>query len=134
MSLSIANVEICYYVDAATGGHTLQPEASFTRGDTVWLYFEVHGPMVRRDDGGFEVWVSVSDLSLFGPGGALESHTVDSFGVHEKALEEAPTSVWLFAYARTDADVATGRYRWEFEVTDELSGATATGTASFTLK
>ena len=134
MSLSIENVEICYYVDAATGGRTLQPDASFTRGDMAWLYFEVHAPTVREGGGGAEVWVSVSELSLFGPGGTLEGHSVDTIGVHETALTESPTFVWLFAYALTDADAVAGQYRWEFEVTDKLSGATAAGSAGFTLK
>jgi hypothetical protein len=134
ISQYIANVEICSYVDAETGDHTAQPAASFTRGDTVWLYLELRGPTVRGHDDKFEVWVKVSELSLFGPEGTLENYRVDSAEVHETALEEAPTYVWLFAYARTAAEVAVGQYRWEFVVTDELSGATATGAASFTLK
>lgn len=133
LTLSIRGVELCSAV-RGDRDYTVQPAATFDRGDTVWVYFEARGITSKRADGKFEVWIKFNDLKLYDPDGDMVVHAVDFAEVHETALDEATTYGWFYAYYESTADDVAGQYRFEFTVKDELSGATGTGSATFTLQ
>ena len=133
LTLSIRGVELCSAV-SGNKDYIVQPGATFDRGGSVWLYFEARGIMSRGADGKLEVWIKFSDLKLYEPDGGMIAHVVDIAELHETALDEAPTYAWFSAHYESEADDILGQYRFEFTVEDELSGATGTGSATFTLQ
>lgn len=132
-TLGIRNAKLCS--DIGEGGdYTVQPDATFDRGDDVGLYFEVPGITIKGVDGKFEVWSKFSELKLFDPNGDIVASAVDIAEYHDATLDEAPNFGWFYAWYETTEEDIQGQYRFEFTVTDELSGATGTGSATFTLK
>jgi len=133
LTLGIRNVELCSYI-SDVGEYTVQPGATFDRGDDVWLYFEVPGITVRGLDGKFEFWAKFCVLKLYDPSGDVIVHFVDFAEVHEADVDEPPSTVWFYACYESRADDVAGQYRFEFTVKDELSGATGRGSATFNLQ
>jgi hypothetical protein len=132
LKLDIQNVKICSNINYM-GDYTVQPDATFDRGDGVWLYFEAHGMTVKQVDDKFECWVRFSDFKIFDPNSDMIEHPVDIGDIHETDLDEIPNYIWLWGFFGSTTDDAVGQYRWEFTVEDELSGAIGTGSANFTL-
>jgi len=132
-TLGIRNAKLCSDI-SEDGDYTVQPGATFDRGDVVWLYFEVPGITIKGADGKFEVWAKFTECTLYDPNGDMIMRVVDVVDYHDATLDEAPDFIWFYAfYESTQGDVA-GQHRWEFTINDELSGAIGTGSATFTLK
>ena len=132
-TLAIRNVKLCPFV-SEEGEYTVQPGATFDRGDVVWLYFEVPGITAKGVDGKFEVWGKFCELTIYDPDGDIIEHLVDPLEFHYTDLDEAPNFHWFYAYYESGANDAVGQYRFEFTVKDGLSGATGTGSATFNLR
>ncbi len=132
--LSIRRVELCSDINTENGEYTVQLDATFDHGDTVWLYFEVLGFTIKGVQGKFECWTKFSDLKLYGPGGDRMAHLMNIAEAHETALDEPPNFAWFYCWYTSEVDDVAGRYRFEFTVEDKLSDATGTGSATFTLK
>ena len=134
VTLGIRNVQSCSSVNTETGEYTIQPGSTFDRGDVAWLYFEVPGITVKGVDDKFEFWAKFSELKLFDPNGDIIANILDFAEVHEVDSDEPPNFVWFYAWFESTSDDPVGQYRWEFTVKDELSGATGTGSATFSVK
>lgn len=133
LALGIRNAELCSFV-SDEGDYTVQPDATFQRGDVVYLYFEIPGLTVKAVDGKFEIWGKFSELKLFDPNGDMIVRLVDYIEYHDATLDEAPNFGWFYAWYETTEEDIPGQYRFEFMVTDGLSGATGTGSAYFNLQ
>ena len=133
LTLSIRNVELCSAV-SEDGDYTVQPGATFDRGDTAYLYFEVPGITVKAVDGKFECWTKFSVLKIFDPNGDMIGHMVDFGEFHWVDMDEPPKFGWYCWWYESSTDDEPGQYRFEFTITDELSGATGTGSAYFNLQ
>ena len=132
-TLSIRRLEVSSAV-SDEGDYTVQPGATFDRGEVVWLYSEVRGITLKASDGKFEYWVKSSSLKIFDPDGNLIAHLVDFVELHETAVDDVPEFLWFGTYYESTADDIAGQYKFELTVKDELSGATATRSATFTLQ
>jgi len=133
LTLSIRNVQLCSAI-SEEGDYTVKPGATFDSGDVVWLYFEARGITVKGVDGKFECWAKFSEVKLFDPRGDMIERAVDISELHDAALDESPRFIWFWAFYESTAEDMAGQYRFEFTVKDELSEATGTGSATFTLQ
>lgn len=133
LTLGIRNVKLCSAV-SDEGDYTVQPGATFDRGDVVWLYFEAPGITVKGVEGKFECWAKFSELKLFDTSGDMIGHVVDFAEIRYSDLDEPPNFIWFFAWYESTTDDTAGQYRWEFIVKDELSGAIGAGSATFILE
>lgn len=132
-TLGIRNAKLCSDI-GEDGDYTVQPDATFDRGDDVGLYFEVPGITIKGVDGKFEVWAKFTECTLYDPSGDMILRMVNVLDYHDATLDEAPNFIWFYAFYESTQDDVAGQHRFEFMVTDELSGATGTGSATFTLK
>ena len=134
VTLGIRNVQSCSGINIETGEYTIQPGSTFDRGDIIWLYLEVPGITVKKVEGKFEFWAKLKELKLFEPNGDIIASLLDFSEIREVDLDEPPNFVWFYASFESRSDAPVGQYRWEFIVKDELSGATGTGSATFSVK
>jgi hypothetical protein len=114
--------------------YTVQPAATYDRGDTVWLYFEAMGFESRGTSGNTEVWLKFDRLKVYGPDDILLLNLTDIAEAHSTDLPRAPLRSWFNADLTTDTNLEPGQYEFEFTVSCQLSGATGKGSAIFTLK
>ena len=128
----IHDIQLCSAI-YGEGDYKIQPDAAFNSSDVVWLYCEVHGIRKTAADGKWEYWVKFSELKVYGPDGNMVAENVDVVEIHE-TLDEASDYVWFGIDIQSPSDAVVGQYRCEFIVKDELSGATGTGSATFTLQ
>ncbi len=131
-TLLIQNVEVCSDV-RGDRDYTVRTSAIFYRGEGIWIYFEARDLTVKKDDDKFEIWMKFGDLKLYNPDNQLIEHVVDMVDVHEASLEKMSYG-WWYAYYNIEHTDAVGKYRFEFTITDGLSGAIGTGSATFWVK
>ena len=131
-TLLIQNVEICSDV-RGDRDYTVRSNATFYRGEGIWIYFEIRGLTVKKIDDKFEIWIKFGDLKLYNPDNRLIEHVVNIVDVHEKTSEKMSYG-WWYAYYDIKQTDAVGQYRFEFTITDGLSGAVGTGSATFWVK
>lgn len=130
--LFIGGIQFCSAVSAG-GDCKYQPKATFDRGDTVYLYFQTGDFYTKtRPDGRYEIWL-VFRGSIYGPGGE-EIPSFIFFQAHDTDLEYQQLYYWAWIRHNSKADDEPGQYRFEFTVTDMLSGAKGKGSAIFTLE
>lgn len=127
----IGGIQLCSNI---TGGKCkLQPKATFDRGDTVYFYFQVFDPTYKvQSSGRYEVWLMIWG-DLYGPDGNRlpESDIVGWY--HKTDLEYPLLYVYSTLNYESKAGDEPGQYRFEFTVTDKISGAEGAGSATFTL-
>ena len=133
LTLGIRNVELCSAI-SDDGDYTVQPGATFERGDVVWLYFEVPGMTMKGVEGEFEYWGKFNELKIYDPNGDIIASAVDMGEIHETDVDEMPDFIWFYAWYETTTDDPAGQYTFELTVSDEFSGAIGTASANFTLK
>jgi len=130
---SIHNIQLCSAV-SDDGDYTVQPGATFERGDVVWLYFEVLGMTVKRVEGKFECWGKFKEMKIYDPNGSIIGTALDMGEFHDTDMGKTPDFIWFYAGYETTTHHPTGQYTFEVIVSDELSGAIGTASANFTLQ
>ena len=132
IKLAIRNVQLCSHI-SEEGEYTVQPESTFNRGDTVWLYFEIPGLKAKKVDDKYESCYKVTEFRIYDPDDSIISNIVD-IGEDCITADEPPDFIWFKFWWDTETSDAVGQHRWEFVVKDGLSGAIGTGSATFNLQ
>ena len=133
LTLSIHNIQLCSAV-SDDGDYTVQPGATFERGDVVWLYFEVPGMTVKGVGGKFECWGKFKEMKIYDPNGSIIGTALDMGEFHDTDMDKTPDFIWFHAWYETTTHHPTGQYTFEVIVSDELSGAIGAASANFTLQ
>jgi hypothetical protein len=132
-TFQIGNVTICSDV-RGDRDYTVRPNAVFAPGERVWIYFEATSLEANSSDGKYEVWYRVTNVNVYGPGGALylsETAPVDDF--HQTNLNTIPAYLWGTLYLQSAPSSPPGQYKAELEFLDVISGKTLSITANFTI-
>jgi len=132
ITLAIENIKLCSDVRGSRD-YTVQPNATFRQGDTVFLYFEATGFKAREVDNKFEVHVKLTDVWLYNPDGSPNFRAENPQEFHD-TYEQTPAYAWFHMSWGTYTWTSLGQYKWKFTITDEISGATVTGTAIFDMQ
>jgi hypothetical protein len=133
LTLSIHNIQLCSAV-SDDGDYTVQPGATFERGDVVWLYFEVLGMTVKGVEGKFECWGKFKEMKIYDPNGSIIGTALDMGELYDTDMDKTPDFIWFYSWYETTTHHPTGQYTFEVIVSDELSGAIGTASANFTLQ
>lgn len=132
-TLLIRSAEVCFDV-RGDRDYTVQPGATFNRGERVWVYFEARGITSKKAGDKFEVWTTFSDAKLYDPNNHIIEHVEDIADFHDMSFVEPVGYCWYYVYYDIEQTDSVGQYRFEFTVTDELSGAIGTGSTTFSVK
>ncbi|MFQ5925729.1 MAG: family 16 glycoside hydrolase, partial [Dehalococcoidia bacterium] len=130
--LSIGAIQFCSEEPQGFGDCTLQPDAIYERGDTVWAYFEVSSFAARRVDDAFEVWISETEAKIFDSEGAVYYQWTDLPEVHE-TRDSAPEAWTFWHWTTLSPEAEPGQYRVEVTVKDRLTAETAVQSGYFTV-
>lgn len=130
-SFGVSN--LAFTAERADGydSYTPQPDASYGRGDSIWLYFEVDGLTASQSGDGYTPEFTQA-LTVTGPDG--EQVLTEEFDYEPQISSESQLdAIYVTNDITLPEGAAAGDYRVEFDLTDELAGASVSESASFTL-
>lgn len=133
--LSIGEFAFAASEPSGYGEYEPQPDATYRRGDSLWVYVELNGLAARRVDGGVEIDLAERRI--------LE-HDGQELSTAEKTYRETIQSNQLQNfYARAGLPISdgsgssqgfpTGESTLTVEYTDNVSGTSATESGTFTV-
>lgn len=128
--LSIAEFVFAAEQPGGPGEYTEQPDATYARGETLWLYLELEGLAGESTDDGVEIDLeqrllleheqhgTVSDTTEpHEPPESLEAEQLEPFAVQNQLA--------------IDPEMTLGEYTLTVEFTDGVSGSTASESGTF---
>jgi PKD repeat protein len=131
-SLSI-NPVMCSKV-VSNENYIVQPDATFRKFETVYIYLEVNGFQQNRTGEGYNIWVQLQSLKVYKPDGSLLLNLSDVF---ENRTTTEKASLYIYFWYSFGSAASTdpyGEYKVECTVLDKLSGDSKTVTTAFTVK
>jgi hypothetical protein len=129
--IQIENAEICSDV-IGDRDYTVQPDAIFNAGDTVWIYFEAYHLDWNYSGGTYEVWYRADNVDVYAPDGELYMTAASPFVFHGAGLDEIPEYLWGALYIDLPSSSPEGQYKVEILFVDMLSDLTDSITVHFT--
>lgn len=128
----VANVTFCASQPQGYREYAVQPDATYTPGDTVWVYFELPGIGYRWNRNVREIALEGS-ITVTSPGG---SGLYENPFTIERAFERGAdlSTYHLYDQVPTESDTLSGTATVDIEVTDRLAGETVSTTATFTIE
>ncbi len=129
VSLQVENVEVCSEIRGYRD-YDVQ-DGAFEPGTSVLIYFEVLGVSALAADGGYDTWLRVAEVRVYGPSESLYLSGTDLKEYHQTGLEDVPEYTWGDLSLHLAASTPAGQYRLEAEILDVISGGTDSFTVSF---
>jgi uncharacterized protein YfaS (alpha-2-macroglobulin family) len=124
-----SNLTFCAEQPADFDDYTAQPDAVYEPHETVWVYFEINGATAELEGESHVVDIT-QELRITNPDGDVVVEDTHEF-------DDAVDDIDRYAgwnRVRLPGDALPGVYEVAFDLTDTLSGATATGSGTFTLR
>jgi hypothetical protein len=111
--------------------YTEVPDATYERGEIVWIYFE--GSNVTTEDAGDgQVQLDVTlEMDVTNPNGKMHSFTEEVDQPIAESMVEEQFYFWNF---NPEAPASTGDYTVELRLTDDVTGDTADAEVTFTVE
>ncbi len=97
--------------------YVLQHNATYRPGATVYLYFELNGMAVKKENDKYRVHVKLSSLKLYDPNDDVKLNIRD-FIDFDAGYPEIPSYIWFAPYINTSKDGPLGQYKVEIIVSD----------------
>jgi hypothetical protein len=131
--LGLSNIVFCAEEPTDYMTYVEQPDATYLPGEEVWIYFNLDNVKYNPNpDESNEIWFT-EYLTVTDPDGVdyISQEIVNEHRNFPK--EDDVENLWLRNVIYTTADMPTGPYTVQFDITDKLADKTVTVSTTFRL-
>ncbi len=110
--------EIIFCSDqAGDRDYVVKHNATYIPGATVYLYFELSGMAVEKENNNYRVHIKLTSLKVYDPNDNVRLNLRDLVEL-DKTFPEIPNYIWFSPYISTSKNSRLGQYKVEIIVSD----------------